>query len=153
VRAGEGALISRLRTHFERQPDVRLACLFGSQARGAAGPLSDVDVAIVLDSPDSERSRRRDEVCADLMRVLHRNDIDVVLADRAPPLLRHRIARDGVLILSRGDHTVTRFVVEAVRDYVDTEPLRRLRQRSLERSLGEGMFGVPVMLRRSSGHA
>jgi predicted nucleotidyltransferase len=34
---------------FEREPDVVAAYLFGSQARGEAGPLSDVDLAVWLD--------------------------------------------------------------------------------------------------------
>ncbi len=34
---------------LERYPDVKLAYLFGSQARGTARTLSDVDVAILLE--------------------------------------------------------------------------------------------------------
>ena len=136
VRDTDSDLVLRLRPYFQRQPDVRLACLFGSQARGSAGPLSDIDVAVLLDPPAYAGCTRGEEICADLMQVLHRNDIDVVLADRAPALLRHRIARDGVLILARGRHTVTRFVVDAVRDYVDTAPLRRLREAALARFAG-----------------
>ena len=45
---------------FERQPDVVAAYLFGSQARGDAGPLSDVDSAVWLDDdPEPDRCLSR----------------------------------------------------------------------------------------------
>ncbi len=145
VRAGEGPLVAALRTYFAGQPDVRLACLFGSQARGSAGPLSDVDIAVVLDGPHRSHGQRRDEICSELMGVLRRNSVDVVLADRGSPLLRHRIARDGILILARGPHTATDFIITAVRDYVDTAPLRRLQKEILVRELERGTFGHPAV--------
>jgi predicted nucleotidyltransferase len=147
LRQQDGPLVSTLRRYFTGQPDVLLACLFGSQSRGSAGRLSDVDVAIVLDGPQGRHARRRDEICADLMGVLHRNDVDVVLADRGSPLLRHRIARDGAVILARGPHTVTRFAMAAVRDYIDTAPLRRLQEQYLARELRDGTFGQPPVYR------
>lgn len=40
-----------------RRHPVVLAYLFGSHAKGPTTPLSDVDVAIVLDEPDARRRR------------------------------------------------------------------------------------------------
>jgi predicted nucleotidyltransferase len=53
-------LLSGLIARAERDPDVRAVILFGSQARGDAGPGPDVDVCVVLEAgptpiPNSKR--------------------------------------------------------------------------------------------------
>lgn len=45
----------QLNTYFADLPRVGLAYLFGSQARRKAGPLSDVDIAVLLEgTPDAD---------------------------------------------------------------------------------------------------
>jgi len=39
-------LVASLRPVFARHPEVRLAVLFGSRARGVAGPAADLDLAV-----------------------------------------------------------------------------------------------------------
>jgi predicted nucleotidyltransferase len=51
------AIIKRAIEHLRRKVRVQQAVLFGSQARGEAGPWSDVDLAVV--SPDFARMRHR----------------------------------------------------------------------------------------------
>ena len=71
--------------------DVRLALLFGSEARGTAGPDSDVDLAI--DAPGLDTL----ELCALVAEAVGR-DVDVVrLEDAGIPLL-HKLIRDGVVV-------------------------------------------------------
>ena len=86
---------------FAARPDVRRAYLFGSQARGEAAPLSDVDLAVVLDPATTGQGAGRDDLNAGLMQILRRNDVDLVLADGAPPLLRHRVVRHGLGLFAR----------------------------------------------------
>ena len=46
-----------LGAYFRRRGDVLLAYLYGSYARGTAGPLSDVDVAVLLEGAPDARER------------------------------------------------------------------------------------------------
>jgi predicted nucleotidyltransferase len=64
---------------FERY-GVVLAYLYGSQARGDAGPLSDVDVAVYFrpDVPESIRFERVLHLVGELGSVFRRNDVYVV---------------------------------------------------------------------------
>lgn len=133
---------STLTAFFAAQPDVRLAYLFGSQARADAGPRSDVDLAVVLDPSTPSADARRDDLNARLMQLLHRNDVDLVLADRAPPLLRHRILRDGQCLFARDPLDATRFAVQTLHDYEDTRPLRAIEAAARKRRLEAGEFGV-----------
>ncbi len=43
-----GSQIAQLQNFFHGRNEVELAFLFGSQARGTAGPLSDVDIAVLI---------------------------------------------------------------------------------------------------------
>ena len=111
------------------QRGVVLAYLFGSQAEGMAGPLSDVDIAVLLgpDVPPEQWSDVQIDLIGDLVSLFHRDDVDVVVLNRVTPLLAHRVATQGQVIYEPDPLVRTHFEVEALRRYVDTAPLRRLR--------------------------
>jgi len=110
---------------------VALAYLYGSQARGDAGPLSDVDVAVLFghDVPESDRFNRMLHLIGELGSVFHRDDVSVVDLAEASPLLRHRVYYDGQVLYCIDDAVRVRFETTALRDYVDTQPLRRIKHR------------------------
>lgn len=122
---------------FERH-GVVLAYLYGSQARGDAGPLSDVDVAVLFGPgvPESERFNQVLHLIGELGSVFHRNDVYVVDLAEASPLLRHRVYYDGRLLYCAEDAERVRFETTALRDYVDTEPLRRIKQKYVLQHFG-----------------
>jgi len=100
-----------------------LAYLFGSLARGTAGPLSDVDVAVLFDRR-CDAPGEHGELQDALSRALGSDRIDLVRLDMAPPPLRYRIIRDGRLIMCR-DHGVRQgFETATVMQYLDFKPLR-----------------------------
>jgi predicted nucleotidyltransferase len=125
---------------FERF-GVVLAYLYGSQARGDAGPLSDVDVAVLFgpDVPESERFNQVLHLIGELGSVFHRDDVYVVDLAEASPLLRHRVYYNGRLLYCADDAGRVRFETTALRDYVDTEPLRKIKQKYVLQH-----FGLPV---------
>ena len=115
---------------------VVLAYLFGSQAEGKARPLSDVDIAVLL-GPQVDRERWSQvqlDLIGELMNLFHRNDVDVVILNRATPLLTHEVVRFGQVLYEAEPGTQVDYEVAALRRYVDTEPLRQLQDhRLLER--------------------
>ena len=102
--------------------EVRLLVLFGSTARGKAGPRSDVDLGVLLD-PYSAALRFK--VDAELGRATGR-EVDTVLLDDAPPLLRFEIAKEGVLLLERDEGLWTHFKAKAMVDWWDWAPTFRM---------------------------
>lgn len=117
-------LQARLTRALEPRAEILDAYLFGSQARGDAGALSDIDVAVYIDEDLAEPGPYGydAELITDLMSELGTNDIDVVLLNRAPPLLYHRVLRDGKLLVSRDLKATTTRAGYALSRYFDFLP-------------------------------
>jgi len=119
------------------------AYLFGSQASGTAGPLSDTDLAVLVEPAAGvdERFRLRLELIAQATRLLQTNRVDVIVLNDAPILLRHRVIRDGELLLEREREQRVRFETATILEYLDTRPLRAELARGVQGRLAEGTFG------------
>ena len=133
----------KLRAFFSSQKDVALAYLFGSEAAGRAGPLSDVDVGVVLEEsfPPAEFLVRRLELIRELGRLLER-EVDVVVLNEATPLLAHRAIARGNRVFSRDETFRVRFETTRVTEYLDTAYLRDEYNRVLEKRARERkLFG------------
>lgn len=104
--------------------EVLEAYLFGSRASGRAQAHSDTDIAVFVE----ERALRRQDygyaaqLTAHLMSALGSNEIDVVILNRAPPLLYHRVLRDGRRILARDPRATTTREGYALSRYCDFVP-------------------------------
>lgn len=147
VPAIDDAALERLAGALDRD-GVVAAMLIGSQARGTAGPLSDVDIAVWHD-PNLDSRGRFDlqlHLASDAGGALGTDEIDVVMLNHAPPLLQHRSIRDGRRLVERDHEERVRLETRAVLDYLDTAPLRAELGRGVRRRMEEGRFG-----RRQSG--
>ena len=114
-------LVVRLSPALERRAEVLEAYLFGSHARGNAHTASDVDVAVYVDEQLADPGvwGYRAELTTDLMDAIGTNDVDVVVLNKAPPLLYHRVLRDGVRLLSRDLRATTTRAGQALSRYFD----------------------------------
>lgn len=119
--------------------DVDCVYLFGSSAAGHARPDSDVDLGVLLDTSVAEERYldRRLEVMAALEPLLNRR-VDVVILNRADPLLSHRIIARGKLVYCRDPVRRVRFETSRITEYLDTLPLYEEYDRVLEQRAREG---------------
>lgn len=120
--------------------EVRFVLLFGSRARDASGPLSDIDIAVMLErgkvaDPFEWKTRWTAEIAGP------GNDVDIVILDEAPPALRFNVARDSVPLWIGDEHAHHMFRFEAVRDWLDFEPMTRVHQKALVDRIRNGTFG------------
>lgn len=127
---------------LQRHPDVVVAYLFGSQARGTSGPLSDLDVAVLLRG-DGHGLERRLALMADVAAATKRGRVDVVILNEAPVALAYRVLRDGRLLFSRDERARIEHRVRTVDRYLDMEPFRRVQEQGLRDRLSKGRFGRP----------
>ena len=125
------ALHQRLQPFFT-QPEIQLVILFGSTATGRGHAASDLDLAVCADRPLDTAA-----ATAELMRLLHVNEIDLVDLRRASPLLAYEIARTGRVIYARAPGIHAEFVSLAVRRFIDTRKLRDARRCVIEQFLAK----------------
>jgi uncharacterized protein len=98
------------------------AYLFGSFARGSAGPASDVDVGVLYAAPPpATLTGLGFHLEADLARLLHR-PVQLVVLNRAPVDLVQRVLRDGRLVLDRDRSCRIRFEVQTRNEFWDLQP-------------------------------
>lgn len=136
------AALERLSRALDRD-GVVAAMLIGSQARGNPGPLSDVDIAVWHD-PDLDPRGRLDlqlSLASDAGHALDTDEIDLVMLNHAPPLMRHRAIRDGKRLVERDHDQRVRLETRAILDYLDTAPLRAELGHGVRRRIEEGRFG------------
>jgi predicted nucleotidyltransferase len=100
-----GMDVERLRRCLEGEEGVVLGYLFGSQAAGLEGPLSDVDVAVLLDERLSKAKRfeLRLELARRLSSLLRTGKVDVIVMNDAPVTLNYEIIKHGKALVVRDD--------------------------------------------------
>ena len=118
------ALGRRLAQILSPRDEILEAYVFGSVARGQEQTHSDVDVAVFVD-PKAKLSGGfglRAQLTTELMASMGTNDIDVVILNQAPPLLYHRVLRDGIRIFARNLRATTVREGRAFSRYCDFVP-------------------------------
>jgi predicted nucleotidyltransferase len=128
---------------FANESALVIAYLFGSQARGDTGPLSDVDVAVLVKDEISpqETLALRLRLMEAIGRALGLERVDVVVLNEAPYLLQHRVIRDGKVLYSRDELARVQYEFRVLRDYLDyryyeDRHLRAIQDRILKEGLG-----------------
>ncbi|MPZ89133.1 MAG: hypothetical protein GEU81_13910 [Nitriliruptorales bacterium] len=129
--------VPELSARLAAEPDVLVAYLFGSRARGTARPGSDYDVAVLL-TEGADAHRRQLEMMAVLG-----DGVDVIVLNQAPIALAYRVLRDGKLLVRRDERARIEHWARTVDRYLDSAPLRRALDAGVRHRLEEGRFGRP----------
>jgi predicted nucleotidyltransferase len=117
---------ARLAAYFEQHPrGIAAVYLFGSTARGTAGPDSDVDLAILYNQvPPATLDSPPYELESDLERQLGR-PVEVVVLNTAPADLRRRVLAGGRLLAEPDRSSRIAFEVRTRNEAFDLDPILR----------------------------
>lgn len=113
-------------------PGVILAYLFGSQVEGAIGPLSDYDVAILVDQV-RDITALRSRLAHELAVALGTDRVDVVILNRAPIELAYAAIAQGRVLYQRDEATRVEFEAKTMSRYGDYLPVLRAQRRDIYR--------------------
>jgi uncharacterized protein len=133
----ECAVLQPLRAFFNRDHvglgghiDIVCVYVYGSVARGEAHSASDIDVAVLYaQEPPPTLDGLGLELGSTLERLLGK-PVDLVILNRAPLDLIHRVLRDGVLVYESDPSSRIRFEVQARNAYFDLRPYLRQYRRA-----------------------
>jgi predicted nucleotidyltransferase len=124
-----------LKRYFQNHPEIVVAYIFGSTAQGKINVLSDIDIAIILDSQEvNEKLYRygyKAEILTDLIKLLKTNNVDLVILNEANSLLRHRVLYFGNLVYSKNEKKRIQFQIDTMNKYNDFRQLIRLHLENL----------------------
>jgi predicted nucleotidyltransferase len=122
------ALKDKLSTILTSLEAVRMVYLFGSRVENNVGPMSDFDVAVLVDrAADGPRPRAR--LAHELARVLGTDQVDVVLLNRASIELAYAVIAQGKVLYEEDLATRVEYEATVLSRYGDYLPVLR-RQRS-----------------------
>jgi predicted nucleotidyltransferase len=148
-------LVKTLREHIPvllAGTPVCLVYLYGSAAEGKTTPLSDVDIALVLDLQQAEQINGYDQLMLEtdielgLERSCKLDNADVRVINHAPLMLQGQVVQRGKLLYSSDEELRVGFETLTLKMYLDFLPIDALfRDAYFERAragLGAGKPGV-----------
>lgn len=125
--------------------EIVLAYLFGSSLRGMVGGRHDIDVAIFLTPRAFEALQRSPsykyeaELIAELVHLLKQNRVDLVILNRATPLLAYEVIHKGDLLFSRSENQRIEFEVSSLKRHSDTKHLRMIKRIYIKERIEQGL--------------
>ena len=103
---------------LSKEHGVLAAYLFGSSARGNRTAKSDIDIAVLLSDVPQKMLEYYLYLVKELSQVLG-NEVDLVILNTAPPLLKHQILKHGKLVYCRDEKARLQFEARAQDEYLD----------------------------------
>ena len=103
--------MEKILTCIKEHPKVVAVYLFGSYAKGEEKPISDIDIAVILKSPD-----KKDE--ADIGS-LYSEKIDVVLFHRLPLHIQYEVFKYGKELFVKDEDYLLEIKLRVLREYLE----------------------------------
>jgi predicted nucleotidyltransferase len=108
---------------LDNYPEVVAAYLYGSYAAGTMTPLSDVDIALLLNSDSIPQTRKKLEIEltieSELIRKLPGMNIEARIINKSPLLIQGKIITEGILIYHKDIEKVVQFEEKIITRYLD----------------------------------
>lgn len=123
----------RIRMIFDDVPAAIAVFVFGSVARGSDGPGSDIDVAVLFDTPPPSTLMGPQLSLETRLEHALGRPVDLIVLNTASADLVHRVLRDGDLVVERDRSRRIRFEVAKRNEYFDLQPVRDAYRRTAVR--------------------
>ncbi len=117
----------RLDEIFNRYPYIAAAYLFGSYAQDKEGPMSDIDIALLLKKPHPEGRKLIHEIdyLAYLISKTLGKEVDLIILNHQGLVFQHNVLKTGRLIYDTAPDVRIRFETGVITHYCDFEPTLR----------------------------
>jgi len=117
--------IGKIIEQIKKCPEVIAVYLFGSYAKDTRKPISDIDIAVILENSDSKIEAE--------IGSLYSSEVDVVLFHRLPLHIKFEVLKYGKELFCRDDALLLEIKMRVLRDYLDTQWLyERITQKVLK---------------------
>lgn len=113
-----------LKKFFKKEVGLVALYLFGSHAKKSKRTPEDIDIAVLYErgsAPDPGQILETQESLSGLLK----KNVDLVVMNRANPILKHQIFGEGKLLLNNSPSFLNEFFVKALNEYDDIKRMRR----------------------------
>ncbi|MFN0117838.1 MAG: type VII toxin-antitoxin system MntA family adenylyltransferase antitoxin [Elusimicrobiota bacterium] len=117
---------SALKRFFRNKKEIRAAYLFGSYANGNSNKMSDIDIAVLVDSKALLKKipyGYKSQLITELIKFLKNQNVDLVILNQASIFLRHQVISTGKLLYSRNEWDRVCFQADTMNRFPDIERL------------------------------
>jgi len=118
----------KLRKIFIEYPYIASAYLFGSQIKGMANPMSDTDIAILIEDnapKGRELIHEEDYLCYRIEKMLNGGKADLVELNSQGLIFQHNVLKTGKLIYDGDSRFRIKFEAQVISNFCDFEPTLR----------------------------
>ena len=125
---------NNLTNYLKSRDEILLAYLFGSCLKNKFGGTHDIDIAIYVNPVTFENLDRSQPygyqagLTANIIQLLRYNLVDLVILNRATPLLAYEVIHNGILIFSSSEDIRLKFEIFSLKRHADTKHLRDIKQ-------------------------
>jgi uncharacterized protein len=124
-----------IETIVSAQAQVRLVYLFGSQAGGEIGPLSDLDLGVLL-ARDAPAARIRAQLAHLLSVASGGNSVDLIILNQAPIELAYVVIAQGKILYQRDPAERVEYEADVMSRYGDYLPFLRAQREDILEGAG-----------------
>ncbi len=124
--SADSEIVETIKKILASERKVEFAYLFGSMSAGKTGRLSDIDLAVYLDNR-LDIFNYRLVFLEKLSRELKTENIDLVVLNMAPILLKFEVIKHGFLLKENRTKRVA-FEADVIQEYLDTAYLRQIQR-------------------------
>ena len=133
-------LLLHLTDRFKKEKDIIFAYIFGSYGKGKITPLSDVDIAVYLDTKGKIWERKL-ELLSIIIDILQTDEINFIILNETTPSLVCSILDTGKLLFSKDEIKRISFFVKNLKEYLDLEYHLSKIWKAMKNRIKGGQFG------------
>ncbi|WP_051531492.1 type VII toxin-antitoxin system MntA family adenylyltransferase antitoxin [Clostridiisalibacter paucivorans] len=97
--------------------NIVFSYIFGSYAKGENRESSDIDIAIYLKNNQISTDKYL-SLLYDIMSISNKK-VDLVILNDSPPLIKHEVYTEGILLFTKDKETLTNYKVKTLFEYED----------------------------------
>lgn len=103
--------IEKIIDRIKEFPEVMAIYLFGSYAKNEVKPISDIDLAVIVDNPSKK-------IEADIASLASKN-LDIVLFHRLPLHIKYEVLKYGKELYVKDDDYMANIRLKVLKDYLE----------------------------------
>jgi len=125
---------NNLTNYLKSRDEILLAYLFGSCLKNKFGGTHDIDIAVYVNPATFENLDRSQPygyqagLTANIIQLLRYNLVDLVILNRATPLLAYEIIHNGILLFACSEDIRVTIEIASLKKHADTKRLRKIKQ-------------------------